>query len=198
MVLTDELLYDFSCMITKVFTLIDEEKYEELEQYEVKELLNRQLTHLELLDKQFQKLHVDKVSCYPIKDYKEVSQNGMTIFKTTAKISFERYITDNKNDVVFGVKDYVIDTWYEVSFIINQNYNKPCKCTSCGAIIPAGKSKCEYCKTPASTSQSSWLIYDMEEKKIEDPLEKTKEAQRKFSEESWKKIIRDAKDNYHL
>ena len=193
MILSDEQIHNFSKIIETVFHLIDEEQYLELEQYETYELFNRQITTLNLLKNKKQRLHIDKVNCYPSINYTiTTSCKNHHVYNTTAKISLERYITDENNNIVAGTKDYIIDVLYNVSFIEN-NLDEDSKCLFCGASLEKGASRCDYCGSLTTLKDKNWIIFELEEIEVVDQLKKTKDANRKYMEEAWNKIFRDNK-----
>ncbi len=192
MVLKDELLNIFQDIISRVFTLIDEEKYEELEKYETDDLLRRQIEGLELIKERHQKLHIDKVSCFPIKDAEDLHYGNARVIKTKVRISFERYITDEQNNVVAGTKEYIIDVWYNISFVENPSSQK-IRCQYCGAPVLLSQYKCEYCGTLTKNKTTNWLIIDLEEDHIDDPLHRMRERQKKYDAAQWKEIFGNGK-----
>lgn len=186
--LKDDQLMEITEILKKVFYLIDEEKYDELANYEMDELLNRQLVSEDIFKRNKQKLHFDKVNCRSVESCSTKIVNDKTIYVISVKMTFERYITDEKGDIIYGTKDYIVDAKYDVSVIENVNDNSNIRCPSCDALIDENSNMCSYCGTLIKKKTSKWLVCDIVEKEVEDTLKKLLEENDKRNMEESKNL----------
>ena len=190
MIVKDSDLLAFNEIIKKVFKLLDDEDFAELSNYETDELLNRQIMEMEVYKNLGQRLHYDKVICYPT-SYTDIENyyDGEK-YVINMKVSYERYVTDAAGEVVDGIRDYIMESKYKVSIIRNPNFHQDGDvCDFCGAPIEINENRCQYCGSMKTKKKSEWIVTDMNEIKVQDLESKMRFEKQKNNSKEWKDLI---------
>ena len=198
MIFNDDAFNELFEIIKKVFRLIDDENFSDLRSYEIDELLNRQVSEMEFYKQQGKKLHYDKVICYPLNGSDVMFDERSGVYTTSLKVSYEKYVTDENGEVIDGLKDYIVESKYLVSFMDNKIDSSTKEiCNYCGAKIPLNINRCEYCGSIKDRKTSKWIICDISEIVMEDLESKIRKEKHQNNSKEWDNLLKELDKTKH-
>ena len=161
---SDEMLAYYRDLLSKIFTLLSEEDFEELRNYESDRLCEEQKLENDNLKKQGLKRVIKKITCYsPTTVDTDVSEDGTVSVVFVSRVFCERYLLDkDSGEVKDGILDYITENEYAVTLVENKKFGKIIReCEHCGADVDRDAKRCEYCGETIVRKTGRFIITDL-------------------------------------